>query len=179
MALEDAGRDALHKKDYQTAADDFRKAAEILRGAGDFDNSASDSRSAGIALEGVAGVKVKAGDLKGAEKAYEGAAANYEHAGEDAFKMPFPRRDVDPQRYYGEAQRDYARAGANRDLAGASSGGKGEAAKNYIQGQKDYNKANENASNAGDKNAANDYSLKAEQLGKLAKLVDSVPHKPK
>src|SRR3954452_20008595 len=163
QALEEAGSDALAKDDYQTAAADFRKAAGKLRGAGDFDKSAFDFERAGNALEGEGGLKRKAGDLKGAENAFKGAADNLEAAGADTLKTKSSLRYGDAQRYYGAAGEDRIHAGVFAEVGGDK---KGEAAKNYRQGQADFKAAEDAATKAGHKDDASDYSVKAEKAGK-------------
>jgi hypothetical protein len=176
QVLEKAGSDALAKDDYQKAAAEFSKAAEKLRGAGDFDKSAFDSERAGTALEGEGGRKMKAGDLKGAENAFKGAAADFEAAGADTLKTESPFRYFDAQRYYGFAGEDRIYAGVSAEVGGAK---KGEAAKNYNQGQADFKRAEHAATKAGNNDDAFDYSVKAEKAGKAAKDASAAHNKPK
>jgi tetratricopeptide (TPR) repeat protein len=176
QAWEKAGSDALAKDDYQTAAADFRKAAEKLREAGDFDKSAFDFERAGNALEGEGGLKRKAGDLKGAENAFKGAAANLEAAGADTLKTKSSLRYGDAQRYYGAAGEDRIHAGVFAEVGGDK---KGEAAKNYSQGQADFKRAEEAATKAGHNDDAVDYFVKAEKAGKAAEDASAAHNKPK
>ena len=175
-ALEKAGSDALAKDDYQTAAADFRKAAEKLRGAGDFDRSAFDFERAGNTLEGEGGRMRKAGDLKGAENAFKGAAANLEDAGADTLKTRSSQRNSDAQRYYGAAGEDRIHAGAFAEVGGDK---KGEAAKNYRQGQADFKLAEDAATKTGHNDDAVDYYVKAEKAGKAAENASAAHDKPK
>jgi tetratricopeptide (TPR) repeat protein len=170
--LERAGSDALAKQDYQTAANDFRKAAEKLRDAGDFDKSSFDFQRAGDALEGEGGLKQKAGDFKGAKTAFEGAATNLEDAGADALKTRSSTRHSTAEGYYGAAGTDRVHAG----VYAQETHKKEEAAKNYRQGQADLQLAGDEATKQGRNDTALDYYDKAEKAGKAA---DEVSGKPK
>jgi tetratricopeptide (TPR) repeat protein len=176
QALEKAGSDALAKDDYQTAAADFRKAAEKLRGAGDFDKSAFDFERAGNALEGEGGLKNKAGHFKEAENAFKGAAANLEAAGADTLKTKSSLRYGDAQRYYAAAGTDHIYAGVFAETGGDK---KGEAAKNYRQGQADFKLAEDAATKAGNNDDAVDYYVKAEKAGKAAEDASPAHNKHK
>lgn len=176
QALEDAGSDALAKDDYQTAAADFRKAAEKLRDAGDYDKSAFDSGRAGNALEAEGGRKSKAGNAKAAENAFKGAADNLEAAGADALKTKSSSRYSDAEIYYRAAGHDRLHAAVWAQVGGDK---KGEAAKNYRQGQADFEQAGDAATKEGKNQDALDYYVQATDAGKEADKASPPHNKPK
>jgi hypothetical protein len=97
-------------------------------------------------------------------------------AGADTLKTESPFRYFDAQRYYGAAGEDRIHAGVSAEAEG---GKKGEAAKNYSQGQADFKLAEDAATKAGNSDDAFDYSLKAEKAGKAANDVSAAHSKPK
>ena len=82
----------------------------------------------------------------------------------------------DAQRYYGAAGEDRIHAGVFAEVGGDK---KGEAAKNYSQGQADFKRAEEAATKAGHNDDAVDYFVKAEKAGKAAEDASAAHNKPK
>jgi hypothetical protein len=135
-----------NKHNDQKAADDFKRAADCAREAGEFENAARDDAKAANAL-------FAKHDLKG-------SAENLEAAGADMLKT---NRGEVSAKYY------YSGAGTERMDAGKAAGrNHKEAAKQYGKAQEDFTKARDAARKIGDTKSADEYGKQADDAGEKA-----------